>query len=109
MPLIGTGILRIFQKPCPVRFLGEAFLFRQHARHHAADGVRHGHGGDLAARDDEVSHREFFVHALVDEALVDALVVAADENQMVIALFQLARHRLREGAPAGREIDGMAS
>ena len=78
MPLVGTGILRILQEPCPVGLFGEAFLLGQHAGHHAADGVRHGHGGDLAARDDEVTHRELFVHALVDKALVDALVVAAD-------------------------------
>ena len=58
--------------------LGEAFLLGQHAPDHAADGVRHRHGGDLAARDDEIAHRKLFVHTLVDKALVDALVVAAD-------------------------------
>ena len=78
VPFIGAGILRILQKPSPVGLLGEAFLLGQHARDHAADGVRHGHGGNFAARDDEVAHRELFVHALVDKALVDALVVAAD-------------------------------
>ena len=78
VPFIGAGILRILQKPSPVGLFGEAFLFGQHARHHAADGIRYGHGGNFAACDDEVAHRELFVHALVDKALVDALVVAAD-------------------------------
>ena len=39
----------------------------------------------------------------------DALVVSADEDEVVIGLLQLARDALREGAPAGGEIDGMAS
>ena len=109
MPLVGAGILGILQKTVPVRFLREALLVRQYARHHAAHGVRERHRGDLTAGDDEIAHADLLVHALVDEALVDALVVSADEDEVVIGLLQLARDALREGAPAGREIDGMAS
>ena len=107
VPLVGAGILRVFEQPVPVRLLREALLVRKDARHHAAHGVRERHRGDLPAGDDEIAHADLLVHAFVDKALVDALVVAADENEVVKALLQFPRDGLRERAPAGGKIDGV--
>ena len=89
-------------------FLLEALGVRQDTGHHAADGVRHGHGGNFTAGEDKIAHADLLVHALVNEALVDALVVAADQNQMVIGLFQLPGYGLGKGAATGGEENGVS-
>ena len=64
-------------------FLLEALRVGEHAGHHAAHRVRHRHSGDLAAGEDKVAHADLLIHALVNEPLVDALVVATDQDQVV--------------------------
>ena len=66
-------------------FLLKALRVRQNAGDHAAHRVRHRHSGDFAAGEDEVAQRELLIHALIQKALVHPLVVAADQNQMVVA------------------------
>lgn len=46
------------------------------------------HGGYLAAGEDKVACGYLLVHALVQEALIHALVVAADQDKMVILCLQ---------------------
>ena len=108
MPHGGPGILGIFQQSVPVGFLLKALGVRQHTGHHAAHGVRYCHGGDLSAGEDEIAHGQFLVHARVDEPLVNALVVAADQNQMVILGLQFSGDGLGEGPAAGGHEDGPA-
>ena len=101
VPLGGAGVLGVFQQAVPVGFLLEALRVRQNAGDHAAHRIRHRHGRDLAAGEDEVAHGDLLVHALVDKPLVDALIVAADKNEVVVVLFQFPGDRLVEGAAAG--------
>ena len=107
VPLLGPGVLGVLQKAVPMGLLHEALLVRQDAGDHAADGVADGHGRDLAAGEDEVAHRNFLVHALVDEALVDALIVAADQDDVVPLLLQFPGNGLVEGPAAGRHENGV--
>ena len=95
----------IFQQPVPVGFLLKALRIRQNAGHHAAHRVRHRHGGDLSPGEDEVPHADLLVHTLVQEPLVHTLIVAADQDQVVISRFQLLGNFLGEGAAAGGEED----
>ena len=88
---------------------GVARLVREDARHHAADAVRHRHGGDLTAREHEVAEADLLVHARLDEALVHALIVPADQNELVIVLFQPARLALVEGLALRRHVDHAAA
>ena len=88
---------------------GVALRIREHARHHAADAVRDDHGAELAAREHKVADGELLVHARLDEALIHALVVAADEHELVIVGFELARLRLRERRPLRGEVDHAAA
>ena len=87
--------------------VGVAAFLRQNARHHAAQAVCHGHGGNLAAGENEVSHGDLLVHALVQKALVHPLIVAADQDQAVIPGLQLLGHLLVEYPAAGGEVDGV--
>ncbi len=63
---------------------GVALLVREHAGDEAAHRIRHRHGGDLPAGEHEVAERDLLVHAGLDEALVHALVVPTDQNEMVV-------------------------
>ena len=84
----------------------ETFRVGQNTGNHAAHRVGHRHGGDLPAGEDKIPKGNFFIHTLVDEALVDTLVVAADQDQ-VRQLTQPDSVRLGKGVPAGRQEHGM--
>ena len=86
-----------------------ALLVRQHPGHQTADGVRHRHGGDLAPGQHEVAQGDFLVHTLLNKALVHALVVAADQHQVVVVLLQPPCGRLGVGLALGGEVDDPAA
>ena len=107
MPLVGAGILRILQKPVPVAFVREADLVTENARNQTADRIGNAHRRQLAAGQDKVADGDLLIHAFVDEALVDALKVTADEDDVFIAVTELARLFLIENASAGGEKNGV--
>ena len=107
VPLLGAGVLGVLQEAVPVALLGVAALLRQYAGHHAAQTIGNRHGGDLAACQHKVAQGQLFIHALVKEALIHALIVTADENKAVILGFQFLCHLLIEGTTAGGHIDGV--
>ena len=90
VPDRGAAVLGIFQKAVPVALLRKAFRIGQDPGQEPAHRVAHCHGSDLAAGEHEVAQGELFVHALVDKALVDALVVAADQDEVLIVGGQAA-------------------
>ncbi len=104
LPDLGARVLRIFEQAVPVALTGVALLVREDARHHAADAVRHGHGRDLAAREHEVAEGYLLVYALLDEALVHALVVAAYEDKVVVIPAQALGLLLVEGPALRRHV-----
>ena len=106
VPLLRAAVLGVLQQAVPVALVLVAGGLRQHARHHPAHRVRHRHGGELPAGEDEVPHGDLLVHALLQEALVHPLVVSADQNEVVVVRQQLPGLGLAEGSPAGGEIDG---
>ena len=59
------------------------------------------------AGEDEISQAHLLVHALLDEAFVDALVVAAHQDEVVKLPCQPLGFRLTEGLAAGGHIDGV--
>ena len=86
-----------------------ALLVRQHAGDEAAHGVRHRHGRDLAAGEHEVAEADFLVHAFLNKALIHALVVAADQHQMVIIPAQAPGRLLGVGLPLRGEVNHAAA
>ena len=106
VPYRRTAVLGVFQQAVEVALVLKALRVGKHPRNHAAHRIRHRHGGNLPAGEDEVTQRNFLVHALVNKPLVNALVMAADQNQ-IVQLAQANGVRLTEGMPAGGQIDGM--
>ena len=92
-PVFRTGVLRMLEQAVPVAFRRERFLVRQNARHHAAYCVRNCHRGDLSAGQHKVTDGNLLVHALVDKPLVNALIMAADQNKVLLC-EQLTRFLL---------------
>ena len=74
----------------------------------ADGGVEDDGGGELSAAEDVVADGEFFVGEEVGDALVDALVAAADEDDAV-ERGEAVRGGLGEGfALRGEQDDGLA-
>ena len=92
-PVFRTGVLRMLEQAVPVAFRRERFLVRQNARHHAAYCVRDRHRRNLAAGQHKVTDGNLLVHALVDKPLVNALIMAADQNKVLLC-EQLTRFLL---------------
>ena len=53
--------------------------------------------GDLPAGEHKISQGDLLVYALINKALVDALIVTADQNEMVIVCGQALGVGLPEG------------
>ena len=101
------GVLRVFQQTVPVALVGEADLVCQYTGDHAADGVRHRHRRKLAAGQHKIAERDLLVDAGIDKPLVDALVVAAGQNKMIIVADELARLFLRKPLTLCAHQDGV--
>ena len=106
MPHCRPGILGIFQQTIEMALVLEALGIRQNARHHTAYRIGHRHGSDLATGQHEVTQRDLLVHTFIDESLVDALIMAADDDD-IVHLAEANGIRLLEGMTAGRHINGM--
>ncbi len=106
VPLLGAAVLGVLQQTVPVALVLVAGGLGQYAGHHPAHRVRHRHGWNFPAGEDEVPHGDLLVHALLQKTLVHALVVSADQNEVVVVRQQLPGLGLAEGGPAGGEIDG---
>ena len=105
VPFLRPRILRVFEQSVPVALVREADLITEHARHEARHRVHDAHRRQLAAGQHEVANRNFLIHALVEEPLVDALIVPADQNQRIIVPPELLRLLLLKHRAARREID----
>ena len=78
----------------------EALRVRQDPRHHATHRVGHRHSGNLPAGEDEVSQGQLFIHTFVNESLVNALVMAANQDQ-TLHLAEANGVGLAKGVAAG--------
>ena len=107
LPDLGARILRIFEHSVPVAFAGEAI--GKNARHEAAHGVGNRHRGKLAAGEHEIAQRYLLIDALLDKALVYALIMAAHEHEMVIVVFKSPCRRLIVGLALRRHVDNAAA
>ena len=105
LPQLRAGVLRVFEQAVPMALADVALLVRKHARNEAAHPVGHGHGSDLPAGQHEVAQRDLLVDARLDEALVHALVVAADQHQMVVIPLQASGGVLGKALSLRGEVD----
>ena len=82
-----------------------ALRIGQHPRNQPADRVRHGQRRDFSSGEHKIAQRDFFIHAGLDKALIDALVVAADQDKMIKVPLQPPGGLLRKGLSLRGEID----
>ena len=80
MPDIRPGVLWIFQHSIPMAFVFVTLRIGQHSRTQAADSIGNGHGGVLSAGEHKISQAHLLIYALLNKALINSLIVAADEN-----------------------------
>ena len=83
-PHLGAGVLGILQQAVPVAFFLVALLLSQHAGLQAQHTVRHHKASQLAAGEDVVTDGDLFIRKSIDHTLVDALIVAAYQCQVII-------------------------
>ena len=76
---------------------GVALLIGKHPRHKAAHRIGHGHRRDLAAGEDKVAKGYLLIDALLDEALIHALIMPADEYKMIVIALEALCRLLRVG------------
>lgn len=85
--------------------LETAFVI-EHAGLQPRDGIQQGHGSDLAARQYEVAQAQLVRDMGIDEALVQALVAAAQQD-CALPLRPLGHHGMAQrGADRGEQHHG---
>ncbi|MEY2598866.1 MAG: hypothetical protein RLZZ142_1125 [Verrucomicrobiota bacterium] len=82
LELHGTGVLGKFKETGGEGVVRGGGLVAENSGDEPDDGVDEYHGGDDAVGQDVVADGDFFVDEQVDDALVDALVVSAEENEV---------------------------
>ena len=87
-------------------FIFKTFRIRQNTGHHATHRIRHRHGCDLTTGEYKITQRDLLVHTFINEALVDAFIMAADQNN-IFHFTQANGVFLTEGMTARRQVDGM--
>jgi len=96
-----AGVLRTFDEAAGKAVVGRALGIAENAGEEADDGVGDDGGGESAIREDVIADGNFVIHEMVDDALVEALVVAAEEDEVSAGLRVVAGERLVEAAAAG--------
>ena len=74
------GVLRMIQKSRLKRLAGRGVRFLEHVRKQPRDGVYDHHGRQFSAGKNEIADGNFLV-ARPQHALIDALIMAADQGQ----------------------------
>ena len=105
MRLSRAGVLRILEKPGAERLVDAALVVSEHAGDKPHDGIGHRERRKLAAREHIIAQGDAAVGARID-ALVHALVMAADEQDAVL-VGELLGHRLAKRLARGGEEDGV--
>lgn len=83
LPDLGAGIVRILKKSAVNALVSKAHLVGEDSRTHSCNSVRQHTSGKFTAREYIVPYRDLLVNYLVDHALVYALVVSADNEDIV--------------------------
>ena len=78
----GAGVLGEFEEAGGMAVVGGALGVAEDAGEEAGDGVDDDGGGEGAVGEDVVADGKFAVDEVVDDALIDAFIVAAEEDEV---------------------------
>jgi hypothetical protein len=90
------------RRPWAKESSGGGVFVAQDAGDEAGDGVDEDGGGDGAVGEDVVADGNFLVHQVLDDALVDALVMAAQQDEVAAAGGVAGGDGVGEAAAGGR-------
>lgn len=99
----GAGVLGEFEEAGGVAVVGGALVVAEDSGEQAGDGVDDDGGGEGAVGEDVVADGKFAVDEVVDDALIDAFVVAAEEDEVGDFDELLGGALGEEGAGGGEE------
>ena len=94
--LIRACVLGIFQKPRGNALFLIALGIGEHTIAKASNAVGENACGDLTTREHKIADGNFLIHDFVNDAAVNALVVTAKENEVVIVACKLGGARTYE-------------
>ena len=101
----GAGVLGEFEEAGGVAVVGGALVVAEDAGEEAGNGVDNDGGGEGAVGEDVVADGKLAVDEVVDDALIDAFIVTAEEDEMR-HLRQLLGDALGEGPAGGGHEEG---
>ena len=87
--------------------LGKAFRVGQDTGDQPAHGIGHRHGGDLSAGQHKVSQGDLLIDAFLNKTLVDAFVVAADQDEAFVVLLETLGIGLTKNLAGRGEVNGV--
>ena len=90
-------ILRIAKQDIEERIRRRGRIIAEHTGQHTRRCIHHQHGGDLAARQHEVTDGDAAIGEIVN-ACIESLIVPADEDELLVGSKFLC-HLLREHFP----------
>src|SRR5262245_45882370 len=100
-PYRRTGVVGVVERAALERLALRGLLVAEHARDQAHDGLGDAQRRELAAREHEVAERDLVPRERVAQALVEALVAAAQEEQALLTGEDPGR-----GLAEGRAVRG---
>ena len=103
-PLRGARVVRRVEHPAVKGIFFNGAFAAHYARDEARYGVYYRHRGHLAARQHEIAEGYFHIHILFREALVHALIVAADDDEALFAR-EVFHKLLMEAHPLRARVD----
>ena len=97
----GARVLRELQQSAGKAVVGRAVFVAEHAGDQPHHSIRDDRSGERAVGEDVIADADFLIDEVVDDALIDAFVMTAEENEMRKARVFLG-DLLGERAAAGR-------
>ena len=90
-----AGIVRVIERSGNKRVLDGGLAVAQNAGNEAYDGIGYDEGRKHPAREDVVADRDFVIHKMVGDTLIDALVVPTEQDE-VLFVCKIGGERLRK-------------
>src|SRR4051795_6112950 len=81
LPKLRPRVMWVFEQAFGEALLGSRRLLAHHARQKPHAGIEQREARDLAAREDEIAERDFLEIAALDDAFVDTLEAAAEDDR----------------------------
>ena len=101
----GTGVLRAFEEALRERVLSGGIFVAEDAWNEAGHGIDEYGGGDCAIGQNVIANGDLFVNEMVDDSLIDAFIMAAQQDEVASRGGEAGGYGVAETATGGGEIE----